>query len=156
MVKNPSAMRETQVWSLGQEDPLQKSLATHSSTLAWRIPWTEKPGGLQSMSSQLDTTEWLTLSLSQQTWCPWPGTEHQQVPFVSFSPAQGPFWLIALFLLQSTQLWKGKSRITEILVFHHLSYGILQGVNILKFEEKETLDAQKVLLSQIPWYNTLS
>ena len=43
---------ETQVQSLGQEDPLEKEMATHSSTLAWKIPWTEKPGMLQSMGSQ--------------------------------------------------------------------------------------------------------
>ena len=52
MVKNPPAMQETQVWSLGWEDPLEKEMATHSSILAWRIPWTEEPGGLQSMGSQ--------------------------------------------------------------------------------------------------------
>ena len=46
MVKNPPAMQETWVQSLGQEDPLGKEMATHSSVLAWRIPWTEKPGGL--------------------------------------------------------------------------------------------------------------
>ena len=51
-VKNLSAMQETQVQSLGQEDPLEKEMATHSSILAWRIPWTEEPGGLQSMGSQ--------------------------------------------------------------------------------------------------------
>ena len=45
-------MQETQVWSLGQEDPLEKEMATHSSILAWKIPWTEDPGGLQSMGSQ--------------------------------------------------------------------------------------------------------
>ena len=44
-------MRETRVWSLGREDPLEKEMATHSSTLAWRIPWTEGPGGLQSTGS---------------------------------------------------------------------------------------------------------
>ena len=51
-VKNLPAMQETQVLSLGQEDSLEKGMATHSSILAWRIPWTEKPGGLQSMGSQ--------------------------------------------------------------------------------------------------------
>ena len=45
------------VKSLGQEDPLDEGMATHSSILAWRTPWTEEPGGLQSMGSQLDTTE---------------------------------------------------------------------------------------------------
>ena len=51
-VKCLPAMWETQVQSLGQEDPLEKTMATHSSILAWRIPWTEEPGGLQSMGSQ--------------------------------------------------------------------------------------------------------
>ena len=51
-VKKLPAMQETQVRSLGQEDPLEKEMATHSSILAWRIPWTEKPGGLQAMRSQ--------------------------------------------------------------------------------------------------------
>ena len=46
MVKNLPAMQETQVQSLGQEDPLEKGIATHSSILAWKIPWTEEPGGL--------------------------------------------------------------------------------------------------------------
>ena len=54
MVKNLPAMQETQVRSLGQEDPLEKGMATHCSVLAWRIPWTEEPGGLQSMGSLSD------------------------------------------------------------------------------------------------------
>ena len=52
MVKNPPAMRETRVQSLGREDPLEEGMATHSSILARRIPWTEEPGGLQSVGSQ--------------------------------------------------------------------------------------------------------
>ena len=52
MVKHLPAMQETQVQFLGWEDLLEKEMATHSSTLAWRIPWTEKPGRLQSMGSQ--------------------------------------------------------------------------------------------------------
>ena len=52
MVKNLPAMQETQVLSLGWEDPLEKGVATHSSILAWRVPWTEEPGRLQSMGSQ--------------------------------------------------------------------------------------------------------
>ena len=51
MIKNLPAIRETQVRSLGWEDPLEKARATHSSILAWRIPWTEEPGGLESMGS---------------------------------------------------------------------------------------------------------
>ena len=50
MVKNPSAMWETRVRSLGQEEPLEKEMATHSSTLAWKIPWTEKPGRLHGVT----------------------------------------------------------------------------------------------------------
>ena len=52
MVKNLPATQETQVRSLGQEDPLEKGMATYSSILACRIPWTEEPGGLQTMGSQ--------------------------------------------------------------------------------------------------------
>ena len=50
------AVQETQVRSLGQDDPLEKKMATHSSILAWEIPWTEEPGGLQSMGSQKSGT----------------------------------------------------------------------------------------------------
>ena len=52
MVKNLPAVQETCIQSLGWEDPLEKGMATHSSILAWRIPWTEDPGGLQSMGLQ--------------------------------------------------------------------------------------------------------
>ena len=58
MVKNLPTLWETWVWSLGQEDPSEKGMATHSSILAWRIPWTEEPGGLQSMGrKELNMTE---------------------------------------------------------------------------------------------------
>ena len=52
IVKNLPAMQETRVRSLGQEDPLEKEMAIHSSTIAWKIPWTEEPGRLQSMGLQ--------------------------------------------------------------------------------------------------------
>ena len=52
MVKHLSTMRETQVQSLGQEDPLEKEMVAHSSTIAWKIPWMEESGRLQSMGSQ--------------------------------------------------------------------------------------------------------
>ena len=58
--KNLSAMLEAQVWFLGQEDPLEKEMATHSSILAWRIPWTEEPGRLQSMELQRVGHDWAT------------------------------------------------------------------------------------------------
>ena len=64
MVKNLLAMQETWVQSLSQEDPLAKGMATNSSILAWIIPWTEEPGGLQPWGhKESDTTEQLTLSL---------------------------------------------------------------------------------------------
>ena len=69
MVKRLPMMRETQIWSLGREDPLEKEMATHSSTLAWRIPWTVEPGRLQSMGSQRvghDWVTWLHLTSLQQ------------------------------------------------------------------------------------------
>ena len=63
-VKNLPAKQETQVWSLGGEDPLEKKTATHSNILVWRNPWTEEPGRLQSIGhKELDTTERLTVSL---------------------------------------------------------------------------------------------
>ena len=64
-VKRLPAMRETQVQSLGWEDLLEKEMTTHSSILAWKIPWTEEPGRLQSMGSQRVGHDWVTsLSLS--------------------------------------------------------------------------------------------
>ena len=67
MVKRLPTMQETQVQSLCWEDPLEEEMATHSSTLAWRIQWTEKPGGLQSVGSQrVGMTERLSLTHSTQ------------------------------------------------------------------------------------------
>ena len=60
MVKNLPAMQETLVWFLGQKDPLEEGMTIHSSILAWRIPWTEEPGGLQSMGSQRVGYDWVT------------------------------------------------------------------------------------------------
>ena len=64
MIKNLSSMRETWVRSLGQEDPLEKGMATYSSILSWRIPWTEEPGRLQSMGSQRIGHDWATNTLT--------------------------------------------------------------------------------------------
>ena len=73
-VKCLPTMRETQVWFLGREDPLEKEMATHSSTLAWKIPWMEEPGGLQSWGrKELDTTEqlhFLSFLVSFSVWSP--------------------------------------------------------------------------------------
>ena len=64
MVKYLSIIQEIWVWSLSWDNPLEKGLATHSSILAWRIPWTEKPDGLQSMGSKRIGQDWMTISLS--------------------------------------------------------------------------------------------
>ena len=66
IVKNLPPMQETWVWLLGQEDPLEKGMATHSSILDWIIPWTQEPGGLYSPwgLKELDITKQLSLSLS--------------------------------------------------------------------------------------------
>ena len=62
VVKNLAAKQETQVQSLGQEDPLEKEMTTHSSILAWRISWTKEPGRLQSMESQRVRHDWVTFT----------------------------------------------------------------------------------------------
>ena len=78
MVKDSPAVHETHVQSLGQEDPLEKSMAMHSRILTWRIPWTEEPPGrLYSMGSQSAGHGWLTLWLSSATACL---TDHEHHP----------------------------------------------------------------------------
>ena len=64
MVKNLPAMWETRLWSLGQEDPPEKGMVTHSTVFPWRIPWTEEPGGLPSMGSERIWHNWATNSFS--------------------------------------------------------------------------------------------
>ena len=72
MVKRLPAVWESRVWSLGWEDTLEKEMATHSSTLAWKIPWTEEPGRLQSMGSQRVGLDWVTsLSFTSSVWGCW-------------------------------------------------------------------------------------
>ena len=66
MVKHLPTMRETLVWSLDREDTLEKEMATHSSTLAWKIPWMEEPGRLQSMESQRVGHDWATSLMGQE------------------------------------------------------------------------------------------
>ena len=97
MVKCLPAMEETRVRSLGQEDPLEKEMATHCSILAWRIPWTEEPGGLQSMWSQRVGHDWATslsffLSMGVWIWDPW--------------CCEQMLWIIASFLFYFLKLWQ--------------------------------------------------
>ena len=68
MVKNLPTMQETQVWSLGQKDSLGKGMATHSSILAWEIPWTGEPGRLQSIGSQSVGHDWVTNTHTHIRW----------------------------------------------------------------------------------------
>ena len=67
MVKHPPTMRETRVWFLGRDDPLEKEMGTHSSILAWRIPWMEEPGRLQSTGSQRVGHNWATSLSNHRT-----------------------------------------------------------------------------------------
>ena len=70
VVKDPLAKQETWIWSLGQQDPLEREMATHFSILAWEIPGTEEPGGLQSMGYQeLEMTEWLNTTTNLNAIC---------------------------------------------------------------------------------------
>ena len=95
MVKNLPATQETRVWSLGQEDPLEKRMTTHSSILAWEIPWIEKPGGLQSTGSHrvrhdgVTNTSWLT---NQHVWW-WEGRLNKRPNNMGFFQATlGASW----------------------------------------------------------------
>ena len=89
LVKNLPAMWETWVQSLGWEDPLEEGMATHSSILVWRIPWTEEPGGPQSMGSQRVRHDWV-IKHSTHAACgisvPWPATKPQ--------PRQWKCWIL--------------------------------------------------------------
>ena len=92
-VKNLPAMQETQVHSLDREDPLEKEMATHSSIFAWEIPWTEEPGGLQSIGSQRVGHDWSDLARTHKDFlifCLWVAGK------VSGESAQ---WAMGSFLL---------------------------------------------------------
>ena len=93
LVKNLPAMQETWVQFLGQKDPLEKEMATHSSTLAWRTPWTEKPGRLQSMGSQeSDMTEWLSTVETESRWNQ--GTVLPEVPIMAWALSEPPSYKV--------------------------------------------------------------
>ena len=103
MVNNLPAVQETWVWSLGQEDPLEKKLATHSSILVWRIPWTEEPGRLQSTGSQRVRHDGATHTL----------TFHGHTPYTGGSQ----IWTRAIWHYTACPLgcatlalWKGKGQ----------------------------------------------
>ena len=89
MVKNLLAMHKTPVWSLGREDSLEKGLATHSSILAWRIPWAEGPVGLQSMGLQKVGHNWTTNTHCKSTWLQTVLTPLRPKQWFSFPPGEG-------------------------------------------------------------------
>ena len=121
MKKNIPTMQETRVQSLSQEDPLEKELATHSSVLAQRIPWTEKPGGLQSKGSQ-SRTRLSTFKLQQLE-----GTVPSTLPSLLTSITSwevGREWVSKTSLSFSNSL-EGLKELLESCYTH--SYGLLQG-----------------------------
>ena len=93
LVKNLPAVQETWVWSQGREDPLEKEMASHASTLAWKIPWTEEPGGLQPMGSQRVRHDWVT-SLSLSLFIVYLGLSDDSV--VKNPPAMQEMWVRSL------------------------------------------------------------
>ena len=84
MVKNLPTIQETQIQSLGQEDPLEKGMATHSSISAWKISWTEKPNGLQSMRVQRVTHDWTSnTSLRKRDYYSLNNADYYSLKFIS-------------------------------------------------------------------------
>jgi len=99
-VKRVSTIWETRVQSLGQEDPLEKEMAIHSSTIAWKIPWTEEPGRLQSMGSQRVGHDWATsLHVNDKP----SYTEYLQCPGRCVKCSQ---WIIAFHFYTYPMVWK--------------------------------------------------
>ena len=117
--KHLPTIRETRVWSLDQEDPLEKEIATYSGTLAWKIPWTEDPGRLQFMGSQRVGRDWATsLSLSKLllTW----STDWIRVHFIMYSIYQVELHETAntqpvLTVIYFKQIWRLFLRTTSFL-----------------------------------------
>jgi len=99
MVKNLPGMQETRVWSLGRDDPLEKEMATHSSVLAWRIPWTKEPGRLQSMGSQRAGHSWKWLTHTIDSYY-----THQRHPPPQVVRLYSRYWLSCL--IQFKARWK--------------------------------------------------
>ena len=100
-IKNLSAIWETQVRSLGREDPLEKEMATHSSILAWRISWTEEPGGLQSTGSQRVGYDWGTNTFTYELWVT--DVKKQIYDYIEINLE---YWLEGLMLEQKFQYFR--------------------------------------------------
>ena len=121
LVKNPSVVRETWARSLGWEDPLEKEMAPHSSTLAWKIPWTEKPGRLQAMGSQRDRHDWVT-SLSLFTFMHW-RRKWQPTPVFLPGEPQGQRSLVGCHLWGHTELDTTEATQQQLLTLLRLTIG---------------------------------
>ena len=114
MVKRLPIVREIQVWSLGQEDPQEKEMATHSNILAWKIPWMKEPGRLQSMRSQRVRDDWAT-SLEHSLALPFFGIRMKTDIFQSC----GHCWVFQIcwriecstFTASSFRIWNSSTRI---------------------------------------------
>ena len=105
MVKNLPAMQKAQVWSLGWEDPLEKGMTTYSRILVWIIPWTEEPGGLQSLGFQRARQDWATNTftftyLVYSTLTEFSTPEHKDLPWASLAVQ----WLRILLAMQETMV----------------------------------------------------
>ena len=106
MVKNLPAMQETWVWSLGQEDPLEKGMATHSRMNAWRIPGTEEPGGLQFMVLQRVGHNWVTNTSTSTVNGLFRASLVAQWQIVCLSLQDTWVWLLA----QEDSMWQGATK----------------------------------------------
>ena len=122
MVKNPPAVQETRVQSLGQEDPLEKGLATHSSMLVWRIPWTEEPGRMLAMGLQrVDMNERLAFSLFfQSPTHKWTLNDRISPPHFSFVGRRGEVYK------EGNKKWKRPDSRRETQVFSSIPSGFVQ------------------------------
>ena len=108
MVKRLPAMQETRVWFLGREDPLEKEMAIHFNTLAWKIPWMEEPDRLQSMGSQRVGHDWaisLSLGISKAKTSEWSINESRVNTWVFLNPSYSHNVLTIIFHLISPSLY---------------------------------------------------
>ena len=144
-------MRETRVRSLGREDPLEKEMATHSSTLAWKIPWKEEPGRLQSMGSQRVGHDWATaLSLSQQWPQDWKRSVFIPIPKKSNDKECSNYCTIALISHES----KIMLQFLQARLVKHLPAMWETWVRFLGWEfplKKEMATHSSTLAWRIPW-----
>ena len=158
VVKNPPAMQESQetkVWSLGQEDPLEEGTATHFSIHAWRIPWTEEPGGLQSMGSRRVRYNWSDLAHTHcwqhlllggtaparhpELICRPPPDTHRLQRYTALSLRDAHFFLLRLHLAMvlNELLFAVLHAAHRRIILYHLRHQGSPGKNILVFSFKK-------------------